>query len=158
MRRLLCLIALLLLPACEDLLDVTVPCVGPPPNLEGLWALRGEGQRTGCADERLNGTITIATPTPLAVRQVFAGDHDVLSLATPVDGLSFEGYLSTHCSVSFDMVEASPDGPVEYRFTGDPDGFDGPEIERGTFTSQGPGTCETSGTFDVEVTPSRQIE
>jgi hypothetical protein len=151
MRRLLWVFALLCLPACEDVVDFVTPCVsGFPPDLTGSWNVHGEGQRTGCADKRLNGDVTIAT-APLVVVQEWDGQYASLSLAQPIEGVEFKGGLDDHCYVSFEIVEPSPDGPVAYRFAGDPDSLNGPHIERGTFTATGPGTCQMSGTFAVHI-------
>lgn len=147
MRRTL-LLALLTLSGCEDILDAAIPCeVGFPPDLAGAWTLEGEGTRVGCADERLDGDFTIASGDPLDVDQ----DSGTLSLGSPVPGFSLSGEVRDHCFVAFDVVEDTPDGPITYHFTGDPDAVDGPGIERGTFTGEGPGSCRMTGSYEVTV-------
>jgi hypothetical protein len=111
----------------------------------GPWILTYEGVRQGCEDARLNDKTYKATPgLELEVSQrQRPGEPDELRLTRSVEGVRFLGSVEGDC-VRVDL--ALGDGYASMGLSGT--AADG-EI-RGRYAGAGPGTCQTSGTFEVK--------
>jgi hypothetical protein len=124
---------------------------GDPPELEGQWRLTGEGTRTGCADPRLDGDVSIDTAMQVVVVQDAVEGVQQLRLADPIAGFELTGEMRSDCRVSLRIVETTAEGAITYDLAGNPQGGEDPGIEDGSFTATGPGTCVTTGTFEVSI-------
>jgi hypothetical protein len=111
----------------------------------GPWILTYEGTREGCEDERMNGRPYKAVPgLELEVSQrQRPGEPDELRLTRAVEGVGYSGSVAGDC-VRVDL--ALGDGYASMGLSGT--AADG-EI-RGQYRGAGPGTCATSGTFEVK--------
>lgn len=76
--RLVCLMAALVLSACEPASEYDQDCDLPydGSDAEGSWEVTGEGTRVGCSDPDLNGDLTLHLSMPLQVRATRPGEAD----------------------------------------------------------------------------------
>ena len=151
----------------------------PPPDCDqrlgadakGTWTLHASGRRRGCEDDELNGDLDIDLSSFMVDGKPVAtsGGATVGEVANEADafverirraqytleagpdaprGLGFSGTVNT-CQVTFQLRELLPGGQFhEYDF----DGFvESPYRIYGEFEGTGPGSCRSSGSFDVEI-------
>jgi hypothetical protein len=126
---------------CED---------NPLASVAGQWELMGSGSRSGCSEERFNTKKFTLTSLPFDVAQVSTGTGlDSLELASDVgDNFDLKDTLVEGTCVSFTTVENSPQGTLQYRWTGTVQY--GGDV-RGTFSGSGPSGCTSSGDFTLVI-------
>lgn len=162
MRRFLLLAATVLATAsgCEALDDLfdsfLVEDCGTeqvPSDVAGAWTIVGEGSRSACNDERLDGVFELRSSTLDVEQSDDPSDTnlDNLALATPIEvrggSFAFGGTVRGTC-VDFQTVETSGTGAgLTYEFDGT--FLDG--LVTGEFEATGPSGCESSGTFQVTI-------
>jgi hypothetical protein len=111
----------------------------------GPWTLTYQGVRQGCEDELKNDRAYVVTPAlefEVSQRQR-PGEADELQLTRAVEAVRLSGSVEGDC-VRFEL--ALGDGYAAMGLSGA--AADG-EI-RGQYRGSGPGTCQTTGTFEVK--------
>jgi hypothetical protein len=153
MKRAL-LLLLIVLCGCDELadaistLDATDPCTGDTAQVQGTWAIRGEGARKDCSDKRLRTEgFTLESE---ALRVVQDGELLALSGVNGVAGVAFklrDARVQGTC-VRFATVEGGGEDEIVYEFEGRAIGLG--KVE-GSFTGSGPGDCTSRGHFSVSI-------
>lgn len=180
--HMLALLALLAVSACRD--EDAASRFAPVCEIErsgrdvrGDWMLDGEGERSGCDDEQLNGPLKLSTKLPIEVDstvidggltecmddslqvadrfvcRILGADHILEArLSSDQKDLKFEAASTHGACVSFTLTET-----LHGEFEGDKQviHFEGSAREdgeiRGRFTGEGPEQCVLSGTITVTV-------
>lgn len=154
--RILCVaLSLLTLAGCEGLLDGAdggeprpVDAEVPPAEVAGRWLITGSGQMRGCDDARFDTDDLQLQSAPLSVVQT----DDTLSVPNPpqpaTGTFAFREGRVSGVEIRFKTIEQGPDLGVALTYRGRLD-----DLGRivGTFTGEGPGTCESSGDFLIEI-------
>ena len=129
-------------PFEEDIRELNdCPPASPSAHLSGDWHLDGEGTRSECEEDHLNGAIDLRTARPLGITQDASGN---LTLTTALGGFAFTGHVFGSC-VEF-VTDEGASGQV-MNFSGNASG----SRVAGTFRGEGPGSCVSTGTFTVQV-------
>ncbi|MCA9563616.1 MAG: hypothetical protein KC561_09010 [Myxococcales bacterium] len=123
--------------------------VAPYGDLNGSWVISGNGSRSGCSDDRLNGEFRMSSSTlDVVVDGTGAG---ALQLAEPMSipggQFTLSGDLVYSGCLEFVTRETSNAGTIEYRFRAINSGYG---LE-GSFTGSGPSNCDSTGDFSVSI-------
>jgi len=118
--------------------------------VEGIWKLTGTGERNHCDDDDLDGKHIKLSSKPLKITQSNGG---LLLSNYPAKATTFHftnASVKGDC-VNFKTLETGPDGSIEYQFSGR---FVGNDVIEGKFEGDGPGGCDSDGTFEVSISSS----
>ena len=127
--------------------DIPRP-VGSPSrdvNVSGVWDLSGFGTREGCKVAWMNADTLVLRAEYLSVVQEESGE---LVLEDEFEGFEMRSGRVSRSNVMFETVEMKDGEVLRYSFDGDVD----EQRILGTFGGSGPGTCETTGEFQVKIT------
>jgi len=139
--------------------------------LSGTWRLRGEGERIGCNDRRLEGNLELELSVPLDVtamavattgrptegepeneadafvERIRRADFEVTADDMP-DELELFGSTAGSCATLV-LIERLPNGD-RLRYTLDGYIVSSSEV-RGTLRGEGPESCEVTGSFELTI-------
>jgi hypothetical protein len=117
--------------------------------VQGSWSLSGTGEWSGCDNgvddgesfELFTGALTVEQHEPTT------GETDTLSLSGQSADVEFSGTVRGEC-VNFETTEQSGGESTSFVFVGL---YTSSGTIEGDFTGTGPGSCESSGDFEVRV-------
>lgn len=118
---------------------------GPPVEVGGTWQLSGSGRLTDCDDPRFE-TNDLTISSTLQIVQNGETLHVAPGLLL-AERFALENGLVQEDRVSFATLEEGDGVRIILRFEGRYDALVH-EI-RGRFTGEGPGTCQSAGTFTI---------
>jgi len=122
-------------------------------NLQGLWTLRGHGERQGCKDSRYSGPFSFETtePLPMVAEVSEDGVHAVFRLEDPKEGFQISGTLSGSCFSAW-TSESLPTQTLDFELTAN--GVNHSRGIQGEIETHGPDGCVGTGTFELNVVPA----